>query len=40
MVVINIIIGVTLSNIYNSAHIGGIIFGFLIALILGNKKLY
>ena len=27
MVVINIIIGVTLSNIDNSAHIGGIIFG-------------
>lgn len=40
VVVINIIIGVTLSNIDNSSHIGGIIFGFLIALILGNKKLY
>ena len=40
VIVINIIIGVTISNIDNSAHIGGLIFGALSALILKNKKIY
>ena len=40
VIVINIIIGVTISNIDNSAHIGGLIFGMISALILKNKKIY
>lgn len=40
VIVINIIIGVTISNIDNSAHIGGLIFGVISALILKNKKIY
>lgn len=40
VVLINIFIGVTLSNIDNSAHIGGLLFGFIIALILSVKELH
>lgn len=40
VIVINIIIGVTISNIDNSAHIGGLIFGLISAFILKNKKIY
>ena len=40
VVLINILIGVTISNIDNFAHIGGLIFGGVLAAIVKNKKLY
>lgn len=40
VVIINIIIGITLSNIDNSAHLGGLIFGAISAIILKSKKIY
>ena len=40
VVLINIFIGVTISNIDNSAHIGGLIFGIISAFLLRDKKRY
>lgn len=40
VVLINIFIGVTISNIDNSAHIGGLIFGSISAFLLKDKKRY
>lgn len=39
VVLINIFIGVTISNIDNSAHIGGLLFGIISAFLLKNKKI-
>lgn len=39
VVLINIFIGVTISNIDNSAHIGGLIFGIISAFLLKDKKI-
>ncbi|MEN8078008.1 rhomboid family intramembrane serine protease [Clostridioides difficile] len=39
VVLINIFIGVTISNIDNSAHIGGLLFGIISAFLLRNKKI-
>ena len=38
VILINIFIGVTLSNIDNGAHIGGLIFGGISALVIKDKK--
>ena len=38
VVIVNIIIGIILSNIDNSAHMGGLVFGAISALILKSKK--
>lgn len=40
VLLINIFIGVTLSNIDNGAHIGGLIFGGTSALLIRDKKIY
>lgn len=40
VLLINIFIGVTLSNIDNGAHIGGLIFGGISALMLKDRKIY
>ena len=40
VLLINIFIGVTLSNIDNGAHIGGLIFGGISALVLKDRKIY
>ena len=40
VLLINIFIGVTLSNIDNGAHIGGLIFGCVSALVMRDKKIY
>ena len=40
VVIVNIIIGIILSNIDNSAHMGGLVFGAISALILKSKKIY
>ncbi|WP_195987316.1 rhomboid family intramembrane serine protease [Clostridium sp. D53t1_180928_C8] len=40
VLLINIFIGVTLSNIDNGAHIGGLIFGGVSALMLKDRKIY
>ena len=40
VLLINIFIGVTLSNIDNGAHIGGLIFGCVSALVMREKKIY
>lgn len=37
---INIVIGITISNIDNSAHIGGLVFGAVAAFVIGNRKTY
>ena len=39
VVIINIFIGVTISNIDNAGHIGGLVAGGIIALLVKNKKL-
>lgn len=40
VLLINIFIGVTLSNIDNGAHIGGLVFGCISALVMRDKKIY
>ena len=40
VLLINIFIGVTLSNIDNGAHIGGLVFGCMSALVMRDKKIY
>lgn len=40
VILINIFIGATISNIDNSAHIGGLVFGAIAAFAIGNKKIY
>ena len=40
VLLINIFIGVTLSNIDNGAHIGGLVFGGISALVMSDKKIY
>lgn len=40
VLLINIFIGVTISNIDNGAHMGGLIFGGISASLINNKKIY
>ncbi|WP_297712783.1 rhomboid family intramembrane serine protease [Clostridium sp.] len=40
VLLINIFIGVTISNIDNGAHIGGLVFGVISALVMRDKKIY